>query len=86
MALFMPCCRGIKAARQLEREHTPKELASDKNIVKAIAAIDSTFNEEERQVYEVRLKGFTVVAIIIASGAKKNIAKGVETGVEKGVV
>jgi len=70
----------LTTAHQLDREHTPKELASDKNIVKAIAAIDRMFNEEERQVYEVRLKEFTDVASIIASGAEKNIAKGVEIG------
>ena len=68
----------LTTAHQLDREHTPKELASDKNIVKAIAAIDRMFNEEERQVYEVRLKEYTDVASIIASGAEKNIAKGME--------
>ncbi len=66
----------LTTTHQLDREHTPKELASDKNIVKAIAAIDRMFNEEERQVYEVRLKEFTDVASIIASGAEKNIVKG----------
>ncbi len=39
----------LTTAHQLDREHTPKELASDKNIVKAIAAIDRMFNEEELQ-------------------------------------
>ena len=79
----------LTTAHQLDRDHTPKELASDKNIVKAIAAIDRMFNEEERQVYEVRLKEYTDVASIIASGAEKNIEKGVEIGIgigmEKGV-
>ena len=75
----------LTTAHQLDREHTPKELASDKNIVKAIAAIDRMFNEEERQVYEVRLKEFTDVASIIASGAEKNIEKGVEIGMEIGM-
>ncbi len=68
----------LTTAHQLDREHTPKELASDKNIVKAIAAIDRMFNEEERQVYEIRLKEFTDVASIIASGADKNIEIGME--------
>ena len=75
----------LTTAHQLDREHTPKELASDKNIVKAIAAIDRMFNEEERKVYEVRLQEFTDVASIIASGAEKNIAKGVEIGMEIGM-
>jgi len=35
----------LTTAHQLGREHTPKELASDKNIVKAITAIDRMFNE-----------------------------------------
>jgi len=68
----------LTTAHQLDREHTPKELASDKNIVKAIAAIDRMFNEEERQVYEVRMQSFADVASIIASGAEKNIEKGIE--------
>ncbi len=73
----------LTTTHQLDREHTPKELASDKNIVKAIAAIDRMFNEEERQVYEVRLKEFTDVASIIASGDAKNVAKGREEGKEE---
>jgi len=68
----------LTTAHQLDQEHTPKELASDKNIVKAIAAIDRMFNEEERQVYEVRMQSFADVASIIASGAEKNIEKGIE--------
>jgi len=66
----------LTTAHQLDREHTPKELASDKNIVKAIAAIDRMFNEEERQVYDIRMQEFIDVASAIATGAEKNIAKG----------
>jgi predicted transposase/invertase (TIGR01784 family) len=73
----------LTTSHQLGREHTPKELASDNNIVKAIATIDRMFNEEERQVYEVRLKEFAVVASVIASGYEKNIAKGREEGREE---
>ena len=43
------------------------------------------FNEEERQVYEVRLKEFADVASIIASGAEKNIEIGKEIGKEIGM-
>ena len=67
----------LTTAHQLDREHTPKELASDKNIVKAIATIDTMFDAEERQVYEVRLQEYTDVANIIASGAEKNIEIGI---------
>ena len=75
----------LTTAHQLDREHTPKELASDKNIVKAIAAIDRMFDEEERQVYEVRMQFFADVASIIASGAEKNIEKGMVKGMVKGI-
>jgi len=75
---YKPYVIILPTAHRLDREHTPKELASDKNIVKAIAAIDAMFDVEERQVYEVRLQEYTDVASIIASGAEKNIAKGVE--------
>ena len=76
----------LTTAHKLDREHTPKELASDKNIVKAIAAIDRMFNEEERQVYDVRFQSFADVESIIASGAEKNIAKGRVVGRMEGRV
>ncbi len=68
----------LTTAHQLDRDHTPKELASDKNIVKAIAAIDRMFDAEERLVYDIRMQEFTDVASAIATGAEKNIAKGME--------
>ncbi|MEI7826092.1 MAG: transposase, partial [Chlorobiaceae bacterium] len=48
------------------------------NIVKAIAAIDRMFDAEERLVYDIRMQEFTDVASAIATGAEKNIAKGME--------
>lgn len=75
----------LTTAHQLDRDHTPKELASDKNIVKAIAAIDRMFDAEERQVYDIRMQEFSDVASAIATGAEKNIEKGVEIGLEKGI-
>ncbi len=38
------------------------------------------------KVYEVRLKEFTDVASIIASGAEKNIAKGIEKGMDTATI
>ncbi len=69
----------LTTAHQLDREHTPKELALDKNIVKAIAAIDRMFNEEERQVYEVRKQSLVDAESKIASA----LEKGMEMGLEK---
>ena len=80
----------LTTAHKLDREHTPKELASDKNIVKAISAIDRMFNEEERQVYEVRMQSLADVESKIASAAERGMEigmeKGVEIGREEGVV
>ena len=74
----------LTTAHQLDREHTPKELALDKNIVKAIAAIDRMFNEEERQVYEVRKQSLVDAESKIASALEKGMEKGMEMGLEKG--
>jgi len=74
----------LTTAHQLDRDHTPKELASDKNIVKAIAAIDRMFNEEERQVYEVRKQSLVDAESKIASALEKGMEKGMEMGLEKG--
>ena len=74
----------LTTAHKLDREHTPKELASDKNIVKAIAAIDRMFDEEERQVYEVRMQSLADVESKIASAAERGIELGREEGVVEG--
>jgi len=74
----------LTTAHKLDQEHTPKELASDKNIVKAIAAIDRMFDEEERQVYDVRMQSLADVESKIASAAERGIEIGMEKGVEIG--
>ncbi len=71
----------LTTAHRLDKEHTPKELASDKNIVKAIAAIDRMFDEEERLVYETRMQSLADVESKIASAEEK----GMEMGMEKGI-
>jgi predicted transposase/invertase (TIGR01784 family) len=71
----------LTTAHRLDKEHTPKELASDKNIVKAIAAIDRMFDEEERLVYETRMQSLADVESKIASAEEK----GREMGMEKGI-
>ena len=76
----------LTTAHKLDREHTPKELASDKNIVKAIAAIDRMFDEEERQVYDVRMQSLADVESKIASAAEKGMEKGMEKGRVEGIV
>jgi predicted transposase/invertase (TIGR01784 family) len=67
----------LTKADQLDKEHVPKELASDKDIVKAIEAVDRLFNEEERLVYEVRMQSLADVESKIASAEEKGIEKGI---------
>jgi predicted transposase/invertase (TIGR01784 family) len=73
----------LTTAHRLDKEHTPKELASDKNIVKAIAAIDRMFDEEERLVYETRMQSLADVESKIASAEEKGMEMGMEMGMEK---
>ena len=55
----------------------PKELASDLAIVKAIAAVDRMFDEEERLVYETRMQSLADVESKIASAEEKGREEGI---------
>ncbi len=73
----------LTKASQLDKEHIPMELASDKAIVKAIEAVDRMFNEEERLVYEVRMQSLADVESKIASAEEKGMEKGREEGINE---
>jgi len=73
----------LTKAHQLDKEHVPKELASDKEIVKAIEAVDRMFNEEERLVYEVRMQSLAEVESKIASAIEKGMERGREEGAKQ---
>ena len=75
----------LTKADKLDKEHMPKELASDKTIVKAIEAVDRMFNEEERLVYETRMQSLADVESKIASAEEKGLEKGLEQGREEGI-
>jgi len=75
----------LTKAHQLDKEHVPKELASDKDIVKAIEAVDRMFNEEERLVYEIRMQSLADVESKIASAEEKGMEIGMEKGIVKGM-
>jgi len=74
----------LTKADKLDKEHVPKELASDKNIVKAIEAVDRMFNEEERLVYETRMQSLADVESKIASAEDKGREEGREEGLVQG--
>lgn len=73
----------LTRADMLNKNHIPKELSSDLAIVKAIAAVDRMFDEEERLVYETRMQSLADVESKIASAEAKGIEKGIEQGIVK---
>ncbi len=75
----------LTKADKLDKEHVPKELASDKNIVKAIEAVDRMFNEEERLVYETRMQSLADVESKIASAEEKGLERGRNEGLAEGI-
>jgi len=73
----------LTKADKLDKEHMPKELASDKNIVKAIEAVDRMFDEEERLVYEMRMQSLADVESKIASAEEKGREEGLAEGINQ---
>ena len=71
----------LTKADKLDKYDIPLELASDQAIVKAIAAVDRMFDEEERWVYEARMQSLADVESKIASAEEKGIEKGLEQGI-----
>ena len=68
----------LTTADKLNKDNIPVELKGDKNIVKAISAVDRMFDEEERVVYETRMQSLADVEGKIASAEEKGIEKGRE--------
>ena len=66
----------LTRAHELNKLQTPKSLANDKEIVKAIQAVDKMFDEDERQVYEVRMQAIADTESKIASAEEKGEEKG----------
>jgi predicted transposase/invertase (TIGR01784 family) len=73
----------LTKAHQLDKNHIPEELAFDPTIVRAIAAVDNLFDEEERQVYEIRLQSLADVESKIASAEEIGIKQGLEQGIQQ---
>jgi len=75
----------LTKANKLDKNNIPDELKMDKNIVKAISAVDRMFDEEERQVYEVRMQSLADLESKIVSAEEQGMARGLEKGMEKGM-
>ncbi|MCI5157368.1 MAG: Rpn family recombination-promoting nuclease/putative transposase, partial [Candidatus Electrothrix sp. AUS1_2] len=76
----------LTKAHELQKNNIPATLAEDKNILKAIEAVDRMFNEEERQVYETRMQALMGVESKIASAEEKGMAQGMAQGMVQGMV
>ena len=74
----------LTKAYDLTSGKIPQELASDKEIVKAISAVDRMFNEEERQIYETRMQSLADIESKISSAEDKGREEGIEIGIDKG--
>ena len=70
----------LTKANKLNKDNIPDELKIDKNIVKAISAVDRMFDEEERLVYETRMQSLADIESKITSAEEKGIEKGIEKG------
>ena len=73
----------LTKADKLDKNHIPEELASDLAIIKAIAAVDRMFDEEERLVYETRMQSLADVESKIASAEEKGREEGREEGINQ---
>ena len=72
-------------AHEIDKNNIPQELLKDKAIIKAIAAVDRMFDEEERSIYESRMEAIANIESRIASANEKGMEKGMEKGIEKGI-
>jgi len=68
----------LTRAHELKKNAIPEQLRLDKSVVKAIHAVDRMFDEDERQVYEVRMQALAEIESTLASAN----AQGRETAKE----
>jgi predicted transposase/invertase (TIGR01784 family) len=66
----------LSRAHELDKNRIPISLQHDKAIQKAIAAVDRMFDEEERQIYDVRMQALAEVESKIASALEKGLEQG----------
>lgn len=72
----------LSRAHELDKSHLPPELANDQAIIKAIEAVDRMFNEEERQVYEIRMQALMDIESKIISAWDSGVKAGIEEGMK----
>jgi predicted transposase/invertase (TIGR01784 family) len=68
----------LTKASKLDKRNLPKHLATDPLIVKAVSVIDRMFDEEERDIYSVRLQAQMDFESKIDSAYEKGTKEGIE--------
>ena len=74
----------LTRAHELTKTTLPASLAQDEKIIKAIQVVDRMFDEEERQIYEVRMQALADVESKIDSAREKAAREGLEQGRREG--
>lgn len=74
----------LTRAHELDKNHIPKELENDNEIIKAISAVDRMFDDEERIMYQVRKQAILDYESKLASAIEKGLTEGLEKGREEG--
>jgi len=72
-------------AHQLDKDKLPPALANDTAISKAVNAIDRMFDEEERTLYDARIRAFSDSESRVISALEKGMEMGLEQGLEQGL-
>jgi len=75
----------LTKANKLDRQNLPKELSDDHEIVKAFEEVDRMFNEDEREMYNIRLQQQMEFESKLDSAKEKGREEGLEEGMEKGL-
>ncbi|MGD9974383.1 MAG: Rpn family recombination-promoting nuclease/putative transposase [Desulfatirhabdiaceae bacterium] len=75
----------LSRAHLLDRDNLPKSMREDAHILKAVAAVDRMFDEEERQIYEIRMQAYADVESRIGSAFDHGKEIGREEGREEGI-
>jgi predicted transposase/invertase (TIGR01784 family) len=68
----------LTRAHELAKGRVPDSLSSDRLILKAVEAVDRMFNEEERLIYEERMRSIADAAALMISAEEKGKSEGVK--------
>ncbi|WP_027340821.1 Rpn family recombination-promoting nuclease/putative transposase [Halonatronum saccharophilum] len=75
----------LKKAHEYNKDKIPAQLAEVESIQKAIKVLDTMYlNEDERELYEARLKWLRDEEMALKKAEEKGMARGIQKGMEKG--